>query len=132
MTAQKYIFKGISENVTECDCCGKMELKKTVVLLNTVTNDFEYFGTTCAKKAANWSTDEFKAQKDNYKKEQHIITSDENIKNTKGIKKANICQKAIDKGYSKDELFIKHGEVIDENKYYTCYAIEHLTHMINK
>lgn len=56
----KYFVIGSSNDCTICDCCGKQNLKKTVVLgvIDEDGNkeyDPHYFGTTCAKKAVNYN-----------------------------------------------------------------------------
>lgn len=52
---------GITDTVTTCDCCGKKNLKRTVVL-DTETGVL-YYGTSCAAKAMTKS--EFAAKKMN-------------------------------------------------------------------
>lgn len=57
----KYFVIGSTDNCTTCDCCGKQNLKKTVVL-GTIDADGNkeldphYFGTTCAKKAVDYNS----------------------------------------------------------------------------
>jgi hypothetical protein len=41
---------GISDEVTDCECCGKNNLKRTVVLKFS-ESDVRYYGTTCAAKS---------------------------------------------------------------------------------
>lgn len=55
-----YKVKGTTDEVTECDLCGRMELKGTVVLLpldvdGNPDGDAEYMGSSCAAKAAGWT-----------------------------------------------------------------------------
>lgn len=45
-----YEAVGVTDERTECDCCGKINLKKTVVLRNE-DGEFSFFGTTCAARA---------------------------------------------------------------------------------
>jgi hypothetical protein len=47
---------GITDEKTECECCGRTGLKRTVALDRTdaegnLTGDVTYFGTDCAAKA---------------------------------------------------------------------------------
>lgn len=61
-----YKVLGTTDDVTTCDLCGKPELKGTVVLapLDVDGNeggDVEYFGTSCAAKAAGWTLKEVRA-----------------------------------------------------------------------
>ena len=46
----------LSDTVTKCDCCGKSNLKKTVVLTESESNfpgsdEIQYFGQKCAQTA---------------------------------------------------------------------------------
>ncbi|MFD4234245.1 hypothetical protein [Streptomyces sp. NPDC058542] len=58
-----YKVKGITDDVTECGLCGRIELKGTVVLASLDADGNEdggvdYFGTHCASKAAGWTVHE--------------------------------------------------------------------------
>ncbi len=44
------IVVGTTDERDTCDCCGKTDLKRVVVLLDD-DNEFVFFGTTCADKA---------------------------------------------------------------------------------
>ena len=50
-----YQFKGTTGDVTNCDCCGKMDLAYTIVLKNLETNGIAYFGRTCGARALKWA-----------------------------------------------------------------------------
>lgn len=45
-----YKILGISDK-TECDCCGKKNLKSSVALENQQSGEIVYFGVDCASKA---------------------------------------------------------------------------------
>lgn len=45
-----YKFLGTTDENTTCDCCGKKNLKKTIVLENEFGN-IVYFGSDCASQA---------------------------------------------------------------------------------
>ncbi len=47
-------FKGVSGSVTTCECCGKPDLKKTVIL--DIDGQVIHYGTTCAGKAMGVKT----------------------------------------------------------------------------
>ena len=47
----RYTIQGITDERDACDCCGKSNLKRTVVLLDTESDTFVFFGTTCAARA---------------------------------------------------------------------------------
>lgn len=46
----KFKMLGISDK-PECDCCGKKNLKSSVVLENLDSGEIVYFGVDCASKA---------------------------------------------------------------------------------
>lgn len=52
MTA-KYTAVGTTDECTTCDCCGKANLKMTVVLRDD-EGDFHFFGRSCAARATGW------------------------------------------------------------------------------
>ncbi|MEU1273636.1 hypothetical protein [Streptomyces sp. NPDC005799] len=55
-------IKGISDDRTQCDCCGLSGLKRTVALMpldadgneNGTAEDVVHYGTSCAAKALGW------------------------------------------------------------------------------
>jgi hypothetical protein len=47
----KYEYLGTTDEVTTCDCCGKTNLKNTVVIRDLDTGEDLYFGVSCAAKA---------------------------------------------------------------------------------
>ncbi|MFD8226889.1 hypothetical protein ACFV16_22260 [Streptomyces massasporeus] len=64
--AKAYRVIGTTDESTECDLCGKVELKVTVMLVpldadGNDDGDVCYFGTSCAAKAAGWTVREVKA-----------------------------------------------------------------------
>lgn len=50
---------GTTDERSSCDCCGRSDLKRTVVL-STEDGSTVYFGTSCAAKALRWSSEEVK------------------------------------------------------------------------
>lgn len=54
--------KGTTDDVTECELCGRQELKGTVVLAVLDEDGNEegvvYYGSSCGAKAAGWTTKE--------------------------------------------------------------------------
>jgi len=48
-----YTILGTCDNVTDCDCCGRSNLKRTVALDDG--HGVTYFGTACASKATKRS-----------------------------------------------------------------------------
>jgi hypothetical protein len=64
--AKAYRVIGTTDESTECDLCGKVELKATVMLMpldadGNDDGDVCYFGTSCAAKAAGWTVREVRA-----------------------------------------------------------------------
>ena len=61
-----YRIKGTTDDVTNCELCGKVELKGTVMLApldadGNEVGEVSYFGTSCAAKAAGWTVRDVKA-----------------------------------------------------------------------
>jgi hypothetical protein len=56
---QVYRNLGFTEEVTSCDCCGKIDLKGTYAIENMETGDIMYFGCVCAANKMNWSKKEY-------------------------------------------------------------------------
>lgn len=53
-----YTFIGTTDERTTCDCCGRSDLKKTVVLKD-VEGDFVFFGSVCGARALGWTVKDF-------------------------------------------------------------------------
>ena len=51
-TTKTFQVKGINDEQTYCDCCGKQDLKRVVWIENTETGDIRAFGTSCASNPA--------------------------------------------------------------------------------
>jgi hypothetical protein len=61
-----YRVKGTTDEVTDCELCGKVELKGTVMLVpldddGNADGEVSYFGTSCAAKAAGWTVRDVRA-----------------------------------------------------------------------
>lgn len=118
---------GFTEDVTSCDCCGKVELKGTYVMEDENLNIF-YYGTTCGAKSANYSVKEFNSY---VKKIELINKIDTEVSNLKGDgSKMKIYKSAIAKGYNKYDFFKKHGKLIESTPWGGFYLFAHLTHQI--
>tara|TARA_R110000868_G_scaffold216141_1_gene466252 strand:- start:868 stop:1248 length:381 start_codon:yes stop_codon:yes gene_type:complete len=57
----KFQYLGTSQDITTCDCCGKSNLKSTVVIRDVETDNELFFGVTCAAKALKVGIKEVKA-----------------------------------------------------------------------
>jgi len=63
------IVLGISDEHLECDRCGRIELKKTIVIQNTETGSINYYGSECASMIMEFDTKEINKQARKAKKE---------------------------------------------------------------
>lgn len=50
-----YEFLGTTADVTDCDCCGRHELKYTIVLRHLESGDITNFGRACGARALGWA-----------------------------------------------------------------------------
>ena len=65
-----YTLVGITDEVTECGCCGRTGLKSTMVLrpepgtsADEISQHFVFFGSGCGAKALTWAEGEKPAKK---------------------------------------------------------------------
>lgn len=63
-TQKAFRVVGSTDEVTECEHCGRQDLKRTVVLdildADGNTEGRTYFGATCGAKAVGWTAKEFR------------------------------------------------------------------------
>lgn len=57
MNAATYSLLGSTDEQTYCDCCGKKNLKKTIVLKRNDTGAIVRYGSNCAEKATGMRGD---------------------------------------------------------------------------
>lgn len=74
--SKRFGTRGTTNDVTTCDCCGKSDLKSTVIVVGlddggAETGDLRHYGSTCAAKAlglahktVRGASQSFKAQRD--------------------------------------------------------------------
>ncbi|OIJ99031.1 hypothetical protein BIV25_11035 [Streptomyces sp. MUSC 14] len=63
MRIPKWKIKGVTDDFTECGCCGRRGLKRTVALMpldadeneDGTAEDVAYYGTSCAATALGWT-----------------------------------------------------------------------------
>jgi hypothetical protein len=63
MPSWKWKIKGIVDDITECGCCGRRGLKRTVAMMpldadgneDGTAEDVVYYGTSCAADALSWT-----------------------------------------------------------------------------
>lgn len=58
---KKYQFVGSTDEKTQCELCGKEELKKTVILKDE-NGEIGYYGVCCASVLLGKKSDEFKKE----------------------------------------------------------------------
>jgi len=66
MNTYKLIAK--TDSISDCDCCGKSNLKMTFLLENQETGHEGYYGRVCASKIMGSTKDEFSGILKNYSK----------------------------------------------------------------
>ena len=54
-----YTFIGTTDEVTTCGCCGRSDLKGTIVLQAADGGDFVFFGSVCGARAQGWTVKDF-------------------------------------------------------------------------
>lgn len=121
---------GFTDTVKDCDCCGKSDLKGTYAI-EIEGNEF-YYGSVCASKAINVDVKEIKAEVSKIKLSNDIES--EMIIAKSEYAKTLVYKKAISKGISKDEFFLKFGKLDTDfsNQWQNVYTFAHLNHSINK
>lgn len=62
---------GITEDRTECDCCGKTDLKRTVAIEHE-DGRIGYYGTSCAAKILKWDAATVTKTARTAEKQRHI------------------------------------------------------------
>lgn len=65
------VIIGYTDSITECECCGKSNLKGTFCV--EIDGIERYFGSTCAFKKHGLSEVEGKAAINTFKKEQSML-----------------------------------------------------------
>lgn len=68
--AAVFRVRGWSEDVTTCQCCGREDLKGTVVLEHVETGEILYYGCVCAGRALGWSAAEARKRLEREAKDQ--------------------------------------------------------------
>ena len=66
-----YQFIGTTDEVTSCDCCGRDNLKMTIVLQEKDGGEFTFFGSQCGAKALGWTVKDVNKTAKNAKHERH-------------------------------------------------------------
>lgn len=108
---QIYRNLGFTEEVTACDCCGKVDLKGTYAIENMMTGEIMYFGCVCAANKMNWSKKEFVTKYKTEEKEQSDASRLE-YRHSEEMKSyntwvANLPDTATDAGWEERMLLLK-------------------------
>ena len=109
---------GTTEEVTQCDCCGKANLKKTVVF-ESEYGEILYYGVVCASKVVGDTIDKIKSDAKIADKTKVIFDM---LKSAIGDTQINkIVNKAEKSGCDMHKLFSSYGKKISE--FPTTYAL---------
>lgn len=124
---------GFTEEITECACCGKSDLKGTYAL--DINGDLTYFGSVCAFKLHSISYEEQKNVKKERKarmKAENKLNEMEANHNGTDYSLVKMLRFIESKNLNLNDFILKYGKKIDENDYYIAYSIGHVVKMINK
>lgn len=102
---------GFTEEVTSCDCCGRVDLKGTYAIEDLQNGGIMYFGCVCAAKRMQWSKKEFTTR---YKAEEREQTTAAQQEYRRSQEMANynnwvngLPDTATDEGYAKRMQLLK-------------------------
>jgi hypothetical protein len=124
---------GFTDSVTECECCGKTDLKGTFCL--EIDGVELYYGSTCAFKSHGLTTDEQKMMKARFSSRQKAEKQFQEMElNNNGtphylVKMLRFVQS---KKLDLMSFILKYGTLHSDAKYYTAYSIGHEVVMIDK
>ena len=107
----KYTVLGITDERTSCDCCGRIDLKKTVAMNDNETGEIVYFGTSCATSSKKYTS----------KDEITIVKAD--IKTAK----SKVSEKFNQLGYERDERAISLLIEFENTRAYETSKIDNIT-----
>jgi|694.fasta_scaffold84330_2 hypothetical protein len=123
MEAEKIIL-GFTEEITDCDCCGKSDLKGTYAI--SLNGYISYFGSVCAFKIHAVS---YKEQKEIKKECKRRVKAADKLKQMEADYNGTQYQmdqmlKFVEKSNLDITAFIlKYGKVVDELKDFFIYNI---------
>lgn len=124
---------GYTDEITTCDCCGKVDLKGTYAI--DFNGDISYYGSVCAFKVQGVTFEEQKEVKKSFVKR---------IKATEKLKIMEAEHNGTDYSLVKMLRFVeakkldliafinKYGKKCDENDYCVWYLIGHVVKGIDK
>lgn len=127
------VILGYTEDVTSCDCCGKEDLKGTYAV--SLNDEISYFGSVCAFKIQGVTYEEQKEVKKAFVKRvkaQDKLKSMEAEHNGTDHSLVKMFRFVEAKKLDLMAFINKYGKKVDENDFYTAYAIGHVVKCIDK
>lgn len=124
---------GYTDEITTCDCCGKVDLRGTYAI--DFNGDISYYGSLCAFKVQGVTFEEQKEVKKTFVKR---------MKAEKKLKEMEAEHNGTEFSLVKMFRFVeakkldvmafinKYGKKFDENDHYTAYSIGNVVKIINK
>lgn len=126
---------GFTEEITDCACCGKSDLKGTYAI--DINGDLTYYGSVCAFKIHGISYEDQKKVK--AEKKAKIKAEDklkqmeaENRTDAFWITKMFRFVESKPKSLNLNDFILKYGKVFDETESYTAYQIGNVVKIISK
>ena len=123
---------GFTDQITECECCGKTELKGTYCIeLDGVEL---YYGSTCAFKEHGLTQDEQKTLKSKFKarlKTEAQFQAMETANNGTAHYLVSMLRFVRAKKLDLQNFVNKYGKEIDGNDFYKAYKVGHEVVIIN-
>jgi ribosome-binding protein aMBF1 (putative translation factor) len=120
---------GYTDSITECECCGKTDLKGTYCL--DIDGVELYYGSTCAFKSHGVTVEEQKKAKTKFTKEVKLSEMLATSNNT-DYAKSKIIAFVQKKGLDLVSFVKKHGEMVEDAKFYIAYQYGSKTYIFNK
>lgn len=126
---------GYTDDITTCDCCGKVDLKGTYAI--DLNGDISYYGSVCAFKIHGVTFEEQKEVKQNYVRrikaeqklnEMELVGRTDAYWVTKMLKFVESKPKSLDL----NAFILKYGKVFEDSKYYTAYQVGNIVKLIQK
>lgn len=124
---------GYTDEITTCDCCGKVDLKGTYAI--DFNGDISYYGSICAFKVQGVTFEEQKEVKKTFVKRikaEEKFKAMESAHNGTDYSLVKMLRFVEAKKLDLVAFINKYGKKIDENNYATWYSIGHVCKSINK
>lgn len=100
-----YKMRGITDSVTSCDCCGRSDLKSTVVL-ESDDGTLSHFGKVCASKLLKIGAKEVMALATAAKEQAQLAARLEEEAHPLNKKLQELCAKHAGKCYTERAWFL--------------------------